>query len=108
MQLGKTQVAFLHVAAPAINAVATFHASTLIAGAAFLGNEIHYINNNKCVFDCKIFSKISFEGKCLSECPDDFPYTSNNIVEVIHAKKENFMIFSIENVFINVILFLII
>ena len=43
MQLEKTQVSFLHVAAPAINAVGTFHASTLIAGAAFLGNEMHYI-----------------------------------------------------------------
>ena len=43
MQLGKTQVAFLHVAAPAIKAVATFHASTLITGAAFLSNEIHWV-----------------------------------------------------------------
>ena len=43
MQLEKTQVAVLYVAAPAINAVATFHISTLIADAAFLGNKMHYI-----------------------------------------------------------------
>lgn len=38
-----------------------------------------YLNNNKCVTDCKIFNKISFEGNCISECPDEFPYTLNNI-----------------------------
>ena len=42
MQPEKTQGAFLHVAAPTINVVAYFHASTLIVVAAFSGNAKRY------------------------------------------------------------------
>ena len=38
-----------------------------------------FLNNNKCVSDCSIINKIAFEGKCISECPDDFPYSINNV-----------------------------
>jgi hypothetical protein len=58
MQLGKIQVAFLHVEAPAINAVATFHASTLIAGADFLCNEMHYIINRNIIRSIVIIFKL--------------------------------------------------
>lgn len=38
-----------------------------------------YINDNKCVKDCAIFNKKIFNGKCLTECPNDYPYSSEGI-----------------------------
>ena len=43
--------------APAINAVATFHASTLIAGADFLCNEMHYIYNQNNIYNNNVFNQ---------------------------------------------------
>ena len=38
-----------------------------------------YSNDNKCVKDCKIFGKMNLNGQCLSECPEEYPYSLNGI-----------------------------
>ena len=38
-----------------------------------------YINDNKCVKDCIIFNKKILNGECLKECPNDYPYSKDNI-----------------------------